>query len=130
MSLINDLITYICENSSTFNTIEHAWSMQPFDDPENNAPALLLFPGKQKSSDNRSEICTVQECNKDINIFIIAEISELEAIIDEVNSLVQGWQYNSNHLPMMHLEGDPQEIKGKYIWFLETYTTTYQRRSS
>ena len=130
MSLVTDLITQITSNSSTFTTVEHAWTMEPFEQPDINAPAIFIFTGKEQSKPSITDMCTVQECTKEVDIMYVCAVADVEAIQTEINSLVQGWQYNSNYLPLEHSRSEPQEIKGNYMWMLEIFTTTYQRRST
>lgn len=130
MSLITDLIAHIEANSSTFVSVDLAWTMQPFDDPTVNAPAIFIYQGKEESKPSKSDMCVIQESVKEVNVMHVCPIVDGETIQAEINSLVQGWQYNSNHTPLEHKFSEPQEIRGEYMWVLETFLTTYQRRSS
>lgn len=130
MSLTSDLITYIGANSTAFETIEHAWTMQPLDDLPNNTPALLVFPGNEASKPGTAQTCVIQETIKEINIFMVCPVADLETLKDELNSVILGWQYTIRHEPLEHFKGMPQDIKGNHIWYLETFSTVYQRRSS
>lgn len=130
MSLITDLITHITTNSSTFNRVEHAWTMEAIDEHTNEVPALFLSHGIETSLEASTSPVVNQQTTKEINIYIVCDSSELESIMSEVNSLVQGWQYDQYHTQMMHKKGLPQDINGKYIWYMETYYTKYHRRSS
>ena len=130
MSLVTDLITHIDSNSTTFKSVALAWTMQPFDNADDNAPAVFVFHGKEESKPSKSDMCVIQESTREVNVMFVCAIADSETIQAEINSLVQGWQYSSNYTPLEHKFSEPQEIKGNFIWVLETFLTTYQRRSS
>lgn len=129
MSLTSDLITYIGANSTAFETIEHAWTMQPLDDLPNTTPALLIFPGNEASKPSIAS-CVIQETIKEVSIFIVCTVDDLETLKEELNRVILGWQYSQNYTPLEHVKSMPQDIKGTHIWYLEIFSTMYQRRSS
>lgn len=128
--MINELIAYLQSNTISFKTISYSWEMQPFDDPLNNSPALLVFHGDDDSLPSNLDNCISQESFVEVGIFIISTHAEMDALKTELRAAVLGWQYNVNHTGMEHKKGSLQNITAKYIWWLDTFTTTTNLRGT
>jgi len=128
--MIADLIAQLENNTSSFDTIEYSWTMQPFDDPTTNAPAIYVFHGDETSYPGNLDNCVSQESIVEVGVFIIGDHTTMDALKAEVRSALLGWQYSSAYTGLEHKKGTLQHITAKYVWWLDMFVTTTNLRGT
>lgn len=128
--MIDQLIQRLTDETTSFNTISYSWTMQPFDDPKTNAPALYVFHGDETSYPGSLDNCVSQSSIWEFGIFIIGDHTDLDTLKAEVRSALLGWQFNSECTGLEHKKGVLQHITANYVWWLDMFVTTTNLRGT
>jgi len=126
--MIDEIVTRLQAETSSFIKIEHAYSMAPVDDLRAETPAIYIYPGEEKAGASEYDSATVQKHIKQAVLFIVGPTANIEALKAEVRGALLGWQPDQYHAAMELVGGKPSEIQGGYIWWQEAYQSDTQIR--
>ncbi|WP_339869076.1 phage tail terminator protein [Pseudohongiella nitratireducens] len=119
--MIDSLITYLQANTENFTTIDHAWTTEPVDEVRGLAPALWLFPDEEDTEADGTDYLVSNMLHKDVGIYIVCDISELEARKAELRTAAIGWRAGPSYHDLHLVRGKMLSIKGSLAWWHETY---------
>lgn len=121
--MIPDLITHLGTATTSFETIAHAWMMQPVEDLSEAVPALYLWPGNRSATPEIGTTCPRQEIIKRVNIFIVCPPLSHDDLWVELWDAMVGYQVDQHYEGMAFAEGDTVKIIGNYLWWRDVYQT-------
>jgi len=111
-----------------------AWTKDPMDEFEHNVPTVLVYPAAQFSSQTRDSPVCRQEIQLSVVCLTVCEIDGLGVVLKDQRDALLGWQvapeYSIMKLTHQNIPyGLPLDIKGKYIWWEDTYQVEYLHRT-
>lgn len=107
-----------------FETVAHAWDVEPFDEVENvDLPAALAFSGQESSDPSNADNRVKQRNNHEIWVYTIASIQDLDQMRNRLFDAALGWQYGGTWDALQHSRGQVRKISGNRIWWLDIFTT-------
>lgn len=130
----------------TFNRIEQAFTAAPIQEYIADTPAAftMLLEDVPKSA-NRSMTCVNQEVAEAVGVHLVVPTDRLIECVDFVRAALLGIKPVLSNAPSRSYQrlefvgggidarngvvGDSQGVQGKYVWWLERYSVTYQIRS-
>ncbi len=111
-------------NTTSFPTIENAWTMVPVEDLSAAVPALYVYPGPRSAETDLWETnCFRQRITKAIHIFIVCTPDGFESLWTEVWNALAGYQIDNQYQGLAVAEGGVQKLTGQYLWWRGTWQT-------
>lgn len=133
MSISSSIVTMLAANSTiaaNFETVGHAWFMEPLDNLPTEIPALFVIPGDDVSARSMFDSFVGQEVGREIGVFTVSHRDEIDERVNDLRAALLGYQWNSYYDLMQHLKGATVKINGEIIWRLDVFTTTTQIRQT
>lgn len=114
-------------------SVEWAWTMAPIEAEEisGKVPFLTLYQGSETFAARMGTPCFQTALFSAVIAVTLCHKAELSARLFESRKALLGWQASPNDqnakLFMSHTPDacGPVQIKGEYIWWQDTYLTTY-----
>lgn len=132
MSLISALNNHLKQHTTLFDYekdgiiqkhIEHAWTMEPIEDPENNSPALFTLI-KDGNASSELDMCNSQEIDEYVYLWYVVKHELLEQARNQVYNCILGWQYQPQYTGLSLVDFGVQYLDGVYIEWMEKYATS------
>lgn len=127
--MLDDLVAQIATAPLLNGKAQKAWSMQPVDELSEDAPACFVFPSKESAGGDLLDNTVVQQVATEWSLMIVCEFAVLETLRGQIRDKLLGWQATPQHFPMTFVSGEAVDIKGDYLWWLDTYRSSIHIRS-
>jgi hypothetical protein len=122
--MIPEIIVHLQSNTTSFPTIENAWTMVPVEDLSAAVPALYVYPGSRSAEANLGETtCYRQRITKSVNVFLVCQPADFETLWLELWNALVGFQIDAQYEGLGFTGGGVQKLTGQYLWWRDTYQT-------
>lgn len=128
---ITSIITQITDNTTSFKSVSHAYSMTPVEKLKDSTPCVYVYPGDEIAGPNASDNKVNQQVRIEVKCFIVCEFASenLATLRAELRAALLDFQVVSTGDSIEFSKGSAEDIKGEFIWWLDTYFYTDRYRS-
>lgn len=125
---ITTLITRLQLDVPLATTVDHAQSLDADETLHSQAPALYLHAHKEKSEESKHDNLVIQKVADSVAVISVVPPAQLHSLRQQLMTSLIGYQIDPQQGELQHSEGEALSIIDGYIWWRDTFTTTYQRR--
>jgi len=131
---VSEVIARVNEKTTTLMTeAQHAWSTEPIDQFDLEAPTVLVYPGQQFSSQTQDSPTCRQQTSISVVLLIVVPIDNIAPVVQDVHNAVVGWQVAPEYDKFTYIMrnypyGSPLEIKAGYMWWQMAIESSYLHR--
>jgi len=132
---VSDVVDRINAEATTLKSpAQHAWFTNPLDSFDSEIPSCVVYPNQQFSSQSRDSPVCRQLSQIGVTVLIVAPITELGVVVEDIRKALLGWQVGTNYGIMKFSHQNipyamPVEIKADHIWWSELYEVEYLNRT-
>ena len=120
--MVPQIITHLQANTTSFPTIQNAWTMEPVEDLSADIPALYVYHGARSADPELGETtCYRQRITKTVHVFIVCEPDDFETLWNEVWTALVGYQVDPWSEGLAFLEGNVVKQTGQHLWWRDTW---------
>lgn len=122
------VIARLKEKVPEAKTIQHAWFMDAIENLEEETPALFVYPGPEKAHESELDNFISQQVEGGLVVFIVTRHNQRNAIRQQVQQALLGWQTTPYHNGLQFVEGDRRDASQRHIWWRDVYSDQFHIR--
>ncbi|MGJ8518446.1 phage tail terminator protein [Carnimonas bestiolae] len=127
-SAIGILIDRLRELVPQLKTVDEAWFAQPIDDLGDEVPAGLPYLAGEGANSDIATLRPIQQMEQTYGLWIVAPRDIFGEVRKQIRLALFGHQLSQYHNPLQYGQGGQMDVKGRYVWWHETWTTTTHYR--
>lgn len=120
--MIDDFITYLTNNTESFTTIEHAWTMEPVESINDQVPALYPFRDEDSAAGDGTDKVVARMMTRIIRVQIVCRIADFDALQSELYGAALGWSAGPAFTELAPEGGNMLALKGSLFWWEERFS--------
>jgi len=126
--VVPQIIAHLQANTTSFPTIQNAWTMEPVEDLSAAVPALYLFPGEFDADPDIGMSCPQQLIVKNVDIFLVCTPGDFDSLFLELWNTLVGYQVDPYHDGLAMSRSFTERITGQYLWRHNIFVTRRKYR--
>ncbi|KAA0015499.1 hypothetical protein F0A16_20650 [Salinicola corii] len=118
-----DVIDRLHAECPLLQSVNEAWFAEPIDDLSEELPAAFVYLDSDTAEGGAETLRPVQAATQMYGVWLVAPRDQFRELRKQVRAALFAHDFSPYHDPMEYRSGQQADVKGRYVWWLEMWST-------